>query len=231
MEEKIKVLITGAAGAIGSVLVKGMKDRYAIRGLDRQPMPDLEDTIIGDVADFDTMLRATQGMDAVIHLTGVDHGWEGVLQSNLMGTYNMFEASVRNGVRRIAYASRAGVLGPSYTKVRRTVDMLPCPVGHYTVSKVFGEAMGYSYSSQYDIGFVGVRIGNFRADRPKPEHPHHLSHGDAVRVFERAIVHPDVKYEIVFGVSDSNWPMYDLDHGRLVIGYYPRDWYEHEESS
>ena len=90
--------------------------------------------------------------------------------------------------------------------------------------------MGYSYSSQYDIGFVGVRIGNFRANRPNPEHPHHLGHDDAVRVFERAIIHPDVKYEIVFGVSDSNWPMYDLDHGRLVIGYYPRDWYEHEES-
>ena len=111
MEEKMKVLITGAAGEIGSVLVQGMKDRYAIRGLDRQPMPDLEDTIIGDVADFDTMLEATQDMDAVIHLTGIDHDWEGVLQSNLIGTYNMFEASVRNGVRRIAYASRAGVLG------------------------------------------------------------------------------------------------------------------------
>ena len=62
-------------------------------------MPDLEDTVIGDVADFDTMLEATQDMDAVIHLTGIDHEWEGVLKSNLIGTYNMFEASIRNGVR------------------------------------------------------------------------------------------------------------------------------------
>ena len=228
MAEKMKVLITGAAGAVGSVVAKGMKDRYSIRGLDRQPMPDLEDAIIGDVADFDTMLEITQGMDAVIHLTGIDHEWEGVLQSNLIGTYNMFEASRQNGVPRIAYASRAGVLGPYSRRVCRTVDMVPRPVGHYTVSKVFGEAMGYSYSSQYDIGFVGVRIGNFNAQRPQPEHPHHLGHGDAVRVFERAIIHPDVKYEVVFGVSDSNWPLYDLDHGRLAIGYYPQDRYEHE---
>ena len=228
MAEKMKVLITGAAGAVGSVVAKGMKDRYSIRGLDRQPMPDLENAIIGDVADFDTMLEITQGMDAVIHLTGIDHEWEGVLQSNLIGTYNMFEASRQNGVPRIAYASRAGVLGPYSRRVRRTVDMVPRPVGHYTVSKVFGEAMGYSYSSQYDIGFVGVRIGNFNAQRPQPEHPHHLGHGDAVRVFERAIIHPDVKYEVVFGVSDSNWPLYDLDHGRLAIGYYPQDRYEHE---
>ena len=53
--------------------------------------------------------------------------------------------------------------------------------------------------------------------------PHHLSHGDCVRVFERAIIHPGVRYEVVFGVSDSNWPMYDLDHGRRVLGYEPQD--------
>ena len=44
-----------------------------------------------------------------------------------------------------------------------------------------------------------------------------------MRVFERAIIHPGVRYEVVFGVSDSNWPMYDLDHGRRVLGYEPQD--------
>jgi len=224
----MRILITGAAGGVGSTLVSGMKDRYEIRGLDRLPMSELEDTIIGDVADFDTMLEATKGMDAVIHLTGVDHEWEGVLQSNIIGTYNMLETARLNGVKRIAYASRAGVVGPYPETVKRTVDMPTLPRGFYTVSKVFGEAIGYSYASQYDMGFVAVRIGNFNRNRPLPEHPHHLSHTDAVRMFERAIIHPDVKFEIVFGVSDSNWPRYDLDHGRLAIGYYPQDRYEHK---
>ncbi len=228
MSDKLKILITGAAGSVGSTLVKGMKDRYSIRGLDRQPMAGIEDAIIGDVADLDLVRQVTKDMDAVVHLTGVDHEWEGVLQSNLIGTYNIFEACRLNGVRRIVYASRAGVLGPYPQNIMRTIDMIPRPVGHYTVSKVFGEAMGYSYSSRYDIEFVGVRIGNFNRTRPQTEHPHHLSHGDAVRVFERAIIHPNVKYEVVFGVSDSNWPMYDLDHGRLAIGYYPQDRSEHK---
>jgi hypothetical protein len=70
---------------------------------------------------------------------------------------------------------------------------------------------------------VAVRIGNFNLDRDQPTDPHHLSHGDCVRVFEQAIIHPGVTFEIVFGVSDSNWPLYDLDHGRRVIGYYPQD--------
>ncbi|MCZ6676115.1 MAG: NAD(P)-dependent oxidoreductase [Candidatus Poribacteria bacterium] len=224
----MRILITGAAGAVGSTLVNGMKDRHSIRGLDRLPMPDLEDTIQGDVADFDTMCEATKDMEAVIHLTGVDREWDGVLQSNLIGTYNMLEASRLNGVKRIAYASRAGVLGPYPKSMKRTVDMRPRPVGFYTVSKVFGEALGHSYASQYDMSFVAVRIGNFNRNRPLPEHPHHLGHADAVRVFEQAITHPDVKFEIVFGVSDSNWPLYDLDHGRLAIGYYPQDHYEHQ---
>jgi uronate dehydrogenase len=187
-------------------------------------MPELEDAIIGDVADFETLLRATRGMEAVIHLTGVDHDWDGVLRNNIIGTYNMLEAARRNGVRRIAYASRAGILSPYPQNVTRTIDMPPRPRGEYTVSKVFGEAIGYSYASEHDMEFVAVRIGNFNRDRPLPEHPHHLSHGDAVRVFEQAVTHPGVKFEIVFGVSDSTrWKLYDLDHGRRVLGYYPQD--------
>ena len=221
----MKILITGAAGAIGSTLVKGMKDRHSIRGLDLQPMPDLEDTIEGDVSDFDTLLKATEGMDAVIHLTGNDSQWEEVLQHALVGTYNMLEAAHQNGVRRIAYASRAGVLPRSYypRSIQRNADMPTRPDSYYSVSKVFGQSLGYMYTARFDMEFVGIRIGNFKLDRDQPEDPHHLSHGDAVRLFEQAVTHPGVKFEIVFGVSDSTWDLYDLDHGRKVIDYYPQD--------
>lgn len=222
----MRILITGAAGAIGSTLVKGMKDRYSLRGLDRVPMPDLEDAIVGDIADFDTMLKATKDMDAVIHLAGVPSGgapWEEVLQNNFIGTYNVFEAARQNGVRRIAFASRAGLLGPYPKNIMRTIDMMPRPQSYYSVSKVFGENLGYMYASRFDMEFVSVRIGNFKRDRPHPEHPHQLSHADAVRVFEQAVTHPGVKLEIVFGVSDSTWQLYDLEHGRKVIGYHPQD--------
>ena len=93
---------------------------------------------------------------------------------------------------------------------------------------MFGEGLGYIYASQHGLEFVAVRIGNFRLERDQPEHPHHLSHGDAARVFERAIVAPldqsEVPFAVVFGVSDSNWPLYDLEHGRRAIGYDPQDY-------
>jgi uronate dehydrogenase len=222
----MKILITGAAGEIGATLVKGLRDRYDLRGLDREPMPDLEDAVVGDIADFDTVLGAMQGVDAVIHLAGVATGsapWSAVLPNNVIGVYNVLEAARQGGVRRVAFASRAGLLSPYPPGVRRTVDLPPRPASYYSVSKAFGESLGYMYASQFGLEFVAVRIGNFKAARPGPEHPHHLSHADAVRVFEQAVTHPGVRYEIVFGVSDSTWPLYDLEHGRRVLGYHPQD--------
>ena len=45
-------------------------------------------------------------------------------------------------------------------------------------------------------------------------------------LFEQALIHPGVKFEIVFGVSGSNWPLYDVEHGKRAIGYEPQDYSE-----
>ncbi|MFC1525191.1 NAD-dependent epimerase/dehydratase family protein [Candidatus Latescibacterota bacterium] len=222
----MRVLVTGAAGRVGSVVAAGLMGRHQVRGLDRLEMPQLEDTVVGDLTDYDLCVRATRGMEAVIHCGGVPSGgapWEDILPNNIVGTYNIFEAARQEGVRRIAYASRAGLLGPYPKTQQRTVDMYPRPESYYSVSKVFGESIGYMYSARHDMEVVSVRIGNFKLERPQPEHPHQLSHGDCVRVFETAITRPGVRYEVVFGVSDSDWPLYDLEHGRQVIGYDPQD--------
>lgn len=221
----MRVMITGAAGVVGSILVEGLKGRHEVRGFDTADMPDLDDAFIGDIGDLDVVVAASEGMDAIIHLVNVPGGeFEHSLQS-MIGTYNVFEAAQRNSVKRVAYASRAGLLPQSFypRTIQRTMEMLPKPESYYTISKVFGESIGYMYSARFDMEVVAVRIGNFKRDRDLPTHPHHLSHGDCIRLFEQAITHPGVKFEVVFGVSDSDWPLYDLDHGRRAIGYYPQD--------
>jgi uronate dehydrogenase len=221
----MRILVTGAAGSVGSTVARGLMARHQVRGHDRIPVPFLADSAVSDLTDFEAVLRATAGMDAVAHIGGLPGGndWQPIHDSNIVGTYNVFEACRRNGVRRVAYASRAGVLSHYPRSITRRADLVPTPVGHYTVSKVFGEALAYSYAHQHDMGCVCVRIGNFSLERDQPTHPHHLSHGDCVRVFEQALTHPEVKYAVVFGVSGSNWPLYDLEHGRQAIGYWPQD--------
>ncbi len=145
----MKILVTGAAGAVGSTVVRGMKDRYSLRGFDRSPMPEMADAVVGDVADFETVKRATAGVEVVIHLAAAPGGgypWEAVLPSNIIGCYNVFEASRQNGVRRIVFASRAGLLGGTPHHITRNMAMLPKPESYYSVSKVFGESMGWMYS-------------------------------------------------------------------------------------
>ena len=226
-----RILVVGAAGTVGSSVVNGLKDRYEVRGLDIKQMPGIEDAIVGSVLDFDTCLKATEGMDAVIYLVniGTKRDWWEDLHDNMMGTRNIFEAARQSGVLRVAYSSETGVMGPLPIEVQRTVGLHTRPAAGYPMSKVFGEKLGYLYSSKYNIGFVSVRIGRIDPNGEagsgsvEPLHPYDLSHADAVRVFERAVVHPGVKYEIVFGVSDSSWELLDLDHGRRVINYFPQD--------
>ncbi len=221
----MRILVTGAAGQVGSTVARGLRKRHQVRGHDRVPMPELDDTIVSDLNDFDALLEATRGMDGVAHIGGLpgDDEWEPIHQSNIVGTYNVFEACRRNGVKRVAFASRVGVLSRYPRGVTLTVDIVPTPVGFYTISTVFGELIAYSYAREHNMGCVCVRIGSFSLSRDQPEHPLHLSHGDCLGVFEQALVHPNVTFAVVFGVSDSNWPLYDLEHGRQAIGYCPQD--------
>ena len=122
----MKILITGAAGSVGTVLSTGLRDRHTLRGFDRQPMPELEDSVQENIADFDAVLGAAEGMDGIVHLAtymGKDEDWEEFSTSTLHGTYNVFEAARRQGVHRVAFASTIGFDWPDLEPGFRTPDM------------------------------------------------------------------------------------------------------------
>jgi len=222
--ERRKVLITGAAGRVGRALVRGLGEGFSLRGFDRTPAPECEDFHPGDLSDLELLTRASSGMDAVVHLAGsADPGapWELVLGANIVGTRNALEAARRAGVRRFVYASRAGLVAQYPDHLTRGVDFKPCPTDLYSVSKCFGESLGYHYSVAHGLEVVCVRIGNYTAGREAPTHPHHIGEADLVSAFERALVQPRVQFEIFFAVSDSTYPLYDLDHGRQAPANYP----------
>ena len=220
----MRVLITGSAGRIGQHLITHLKDRHQFRGLDIAPTPQLDDHVVASITDWEAVNYASRDVEATIHLSNVGGEWEQAMES-MTGTRNVFEAAVANGVGRIVFASRGGVHPSAYypRSITRTADMRTHPDSYYTITKVFGEAMGDMFSSRHGLGVVSVRIGNFSESRPLPEHPHQLSHGDCVLLFEAALTAEEIAHERVFGVSDSNWPLYDIEHGRKAIGYHPQD--------
>gem|GEM_PF-1492990 len=107
------VLITGAEGNIGTRLRGNLAEKYELRSLTGDPVAGLE-SLAADVADLDAILPAFAGIDAVVHLAAspdVDTPWPDVLHNNVEGTYNVFEASRRAGVKQVVFASSNHAVG------------------------------------------------------------------------------------------------------------------------
>ena len=140
-----KVLITGAAGTIGSVLREGLKGKYETLALsdiaplgDAAPGEQLFEN--ADIRDIDATQATMEGVDCVVHLAGipVEDEWEKIMPMNLIGCYNVFEAARRAGVKRLVFASSNHAVG--YYRRARPIDteVQPRPDGRYGVSKVYG---------------------------------------------------------------------------------------------
>lgn len=208
--------MTGAAGDVGRRLRRLLKGVYPeLRLSDIRTPDDIaadEAFVEADLADLTQVERAVAGVDGIIHLGGfsVEGSWETILQSNIVGTYNLFEAARRHGVKRVVFASSNHVVG-FYPRHRRFgPDVLPRPDSRYGVSKAFGEALGALYAYKYGLRVLCLRIGNV-GDAPadlrrlsiwlKPE--------DLVQLVRIGLEHPDLVYEVMYGVSDNERGWWD----------------------
>ena len=112
-----RILLTGAAGGIGTRLRKLLKPVYPdLRLSDITKPADLhpdETFIAADLARIDEVEKIVDGVDGIIHLGGIsgEAPWEGILQSNIIGCYNLFEAARKQGVKRVVFASSNHAVG------------------------------------------------------------------------------------------------------------------------
>ena len=222
------VLITGAAGSVGSHLRRELAGRYALRVSDLKPIKALADGekfVQGDIARMKDALIITKGVDAIVHLGGfaVEGPWETILEANIVGLYNVFEAAHRNGVKRILFATSNHAVGfyPRDQKIDHRV--YPKPDSRYGVSKVFGEAVGSLYADKYGLEIFNMRIGNVN---PEPVDKRRLSiwisPRDLAQLVTIGIEHPDVRFEIVYGISGNQRAWYDNSNAQR-LGYKPQD--------
>src|SRR5512141_1220715 len=142
-----RVLITGAGGGIGRALREALRGVYPVlRVSDRVPLApaqDGEEVSQTDIADLAAVERMVEGVDGIVHLGGIsgENTWEKILEGNIIGLYNVFEAARRAGVQRIVMATSNQAVGfypRAWTMDHRVV---PRPDSRYGVAKAFSEAL------------------------------------------------------------------------------------------
>jgi uronate dehydrogenase len=223
------VLLTGAAGGIGSHLRAPLRERATeLRITDVAPLEpeaDNERVIVADLTDEAAILAAADGADAIVHLGGIpsDREFGEILGPNIVGTRNVLEAARHGGARRVVYASSNHVSG-MYASGHPLDGTDPVrPDSNYGASKAFGEALARMYVDRFGLEVVCLRIGSFQ---PRPrvarELSTWLSPADMTRLTLAALTAPDVGFEVVYGVSANRRSWWSPEPG-LRIGYEPRD--------
>jgi len=222
------ILITGAAGDVGTHLRRELQGRYKLRVSDNYPIDDAaegETFMRADLASMDDMLAITKGVDAIVHLGGysVEGPWEAILNANIVGHYNLLEAARRNAVKRVIFPTSNHAV--RFYRRDQTIDhrVYPKPDSRYGVSKVFGEAMGSLYADKYGMEIFNIRIGNVN---PQPIDKRRLaiwiSPRDLAQLVTIGIEHPAIRFEIVYGISGNTRAWYDNSNAAR-LGYKPQD--------
>ena len=222
-----RIVFTGASGGIGTMtrpllakLYPGLVLSDRVKPKDLQPG---ETFVAADLTRPEEVAAAVKGAHSIIHLGGhsVEGTWDQILQANIIGCYNVFEAARQAGVKRVIFASSNHAVGfyPRKRKIR--TDVTVRPDSRYGVSKAFGEALGALYADKHGIAVTCLRIGNVG---PCPLDVRRLSiwisPEDIVQLFRIGLEHPDIRFDILYGASDNEASWWDNSRARQ-LGYRP----------
>jgi nucleoside-diphosphate-sugar epimerase len=232
---KRKVLITGAAGRIGSYLTTHLAGRYDFVLTDIKPpaSPQGFPFTAADITDLAAMQPLCQGIDTVVHLAAdpsTRAGWESLLPKNIIGVYNIFEAAHQAGCRRVIFASSVNaVIGyPGEIQVKTSMPVRPGNL--YGATKAWGEALASFYADEKGLSAICLRFG---AVQPRDSQWINLDNNliDIILTFEdlaklvaASIDAPDdLRFGVFHGVSNNRWKRLDISDARQQLGYEPQD--------
>jgi nucleoside-diphosphate-sugar epimerase len=235
--ERLRILLTGATGRIGTAFRAYIGDRYQLRlaahHLDKLTDAGAHEAIELEIADPEACQRACAGMDIVVHLAAIATGrvpfYEGLLDSNIKGIYNILRAAKDQGCRRVIFASSVQAVDGHPLDVQAKTDEAVCPSSIYGATKCFGEALANYFAHKEGLSCIAIRIGSFQHEwmKTRPVNSHMLSkfisQRDMCQLLVRCIETPDIAFAIVHGVSDNRFKRLDLTSTKKLLGYEPED--------
>jgi len=246
--DKKKVLVTGASGLIGGLVLKNLNDKYEFSALNRSKLEGVPN-LCADICDADAIKPAFNGIHSVLHLAAATYGltddWDATMAITVRGTLNVFEAAREAGVKRIVHMSSGctqlayewadkspyGTLanGPddeipeSWEMVDRTWPVRPD--SPYAIGKIFGENLGQYYADKYGISTLVIRLGAVNEnDRPqlRRQYPGYLSQSDCLQVIDKCLGAPDdLMFDIFDAISENKYRWRSTDHTKEVMGWKP----------
>ncbi len=238
---KRKILITGAAGRIGSFLTNQWKERYDLVLTDvRAPKETFGFPFTqANLTEMDKIQSLCQGIDTVIHLgadPSMEAAWESLLPNNIIGTYHVFEAAAQANVRRVVYASSVNAVFGYPIDQQVHTNMPVYPINLYGATKCWGEAAARVYSHLKKFSAICLRFGavSYRPGtdpeydgRYTPDYEYLdiiLTMEDLTKLVTASVeAADDLWYGVFQGVSNNRWKRLDITDARAVIGYEPED--------
>lgn len=222
------VLLTGAAGRLGTELRRGLaplvgclrlSDRTAIT----DPQPN-EQVVICDLADEAAILDLTKGVDAIVHFGGapLERPWEEILNDSIRGSYNIYEGARKNRVPRVVFASSVHAIG--YHRLSDRIDAAAPhrPDGLYGLAKCFVEDLGRLYWDKFGIETAALRIfSSFPEPADRRMLWSWLSYDDCIRLVIAALTAPEIGFTVAFGLSDNAQKPVD-NHLAAHLGFQPQ---------
>lgn len=224
-----RILMTGAAGSLGTAMRQPLKplcdvlrlsDRVAFGAAESG-----EEVALAELGDEAAVLALLQDVNAVVHFGGVsvEGPFGPILQANIIGLYNLYEAARKQGTQRVIFASSNHATG--FYKQSETITPLasPRPDGNYGVSKAFGEDISRFYFDRYGIETACLRIGScFPEPKDRRMLASWLSFGDLYRLLKACLSTPVLGHSIIYGMSKNSVTWWDNSPAKH-IGYVPED--------
>jgi uronate dehydrogenase len=224
-----RLLVTGAAGGLGRAMrprLKGFAEMLRLSDIsDLGEAAPHEELVSCDLGDAAAVNRLVEGCDGILHLGGisVEDKFSKILNANLLGLYNLYEAARAHGQPRILFASSNHTVG-FYRQDEYIDAKAPMrPDGLYGVSKCFGEALARMYFEKFGQETALVRIGSCM-DKPKNHRmlSTWMSYDDFHSLIECVFRAPMLGCPIIWGISDNDSKWWDNSHA-TYLGWRPKD--------
>ena len=223
------LLVTGANGGVAKLIRPLLADiAHKVRLSDISDVTDLaghETFIKADLANYDQVKDMVTGVSAILHLGGIstEHGWDDILQANIIGVHNLYRAALNTDKPRIIFASSNHTVGAYPFSETLDANAMPRPDSYYGVSKVFGESVARMYFEKYGLESAIVRIGSCFE---KPADPRMLytwfSARDFVGLTETIVNVGELNCPIIYGRSDNSLNFWD-NSLTADLGWQPKD--------